>query len=139
MRLLIDTNVFLDYLLNREDANDIELLFSNCAKRKNQIYITSQSLRDIEYSAHKHFHDHNLSKYVQMSAYKICYKVIGISADAAIESLYSDVDDYEDSLQVEAAKEALLDCIVTSNKKDFKNCGIAVFTPAELNDIWSKQ
>lgn len=138
MRMLIDTNVFLDFFLNR-DFDEADKMFQYCFEKNNQLYITTLSLRDIEYAAHHAVHDKTISKAIQRKAYNLAHKVIGISADAAINSLFSDIDDYEDSLQIEAAKEALLDCIVTNNKKDFKNCGIAVFTPKELNEIWSKQ
>ena len=133
MRILVDTNVFLDLFLNREEfAKDAHNFFSWCANNKNDIYITSMSLRDIGYTAHRFFHNKNAAKTVQFAAYEACKKVIGISADSAIESLYSDIDDYENSLIVEAAKEELLDAIVTNNKKDFEKAGFPVFTPREI-------
>ena len=137
MRILVDTNVFLDYFLKR-DEGDAELFFHNCYTLSNSIYVTSMSLRDIEYSLHRMLHNQELSKKYQRATYSICDKVIGISADAAIESLYSETKDYEDSLQIEAAKEAMLDCIVTSDKKDYKNCGIPIFTPKEINKYLKK-
>ena len=135
MYALVDTNVFLDYFFRRDNGQS-SLFFENCSKYNNKIFISSMSLRDIEYSAHRATHNKELSKKIQLSAYKISQKVLGISADSAIESLYSTLDDYEDSLLVEAAKEASLDCIITRNKKDFQGCGIPVFTPEEINNIW---
>ena len=137
MRLLVDTNVFLDFLLKRdpgltEGARDF---FSWCAKHKHGIYVTSMSLRDIEYVAHRFFHNKELAKSIQRATYEMCTKVIGISADSAIESLYNDVDDYEDSLIIESAKEALLDGIVTNNKEDFAKSAFPVFSPREIVDI----
>lgn len=133
MRILVDTNVFLDLFLDRQSfAEDANNFFSWCTKNKNEIYITSMSLRDIGYTAHRFFHDKRAAKAVQFAAYEACKKVIGISADSAIESLYSEVDDYEDSLIIEAAKEELLDAIVTNNKRDFENAGFPVFTPKEI-------
>ena len=134
MRILVDTNVFLDVLLNRDEklSKDGKLFFRWCSANLNRIYITSMSLRDIGYTAHKYTHDKEQTKLIQVRAYQMCSKVIGISADSAIESLYSDVDDYEDSLIIEAAKEEMLDAIVTNNKKDFKGVTFPVFTPEEI-------
>ena len=133
MRILVDTNVFLDLFLRREPfIYDVREFFKWCNSKKNQIYITSISLRDIGYVAHKHFHDKNIARATQIAAYEACAKIIGVSADSAIESLYSNVDDYEDSLIVEIAKEELLDAIVTNNKKDFEKSDIPVFTPKEI-------
>ena len=133
MRILVDTNVFLDLFLKREPfIEDVRNFFKWCSSKKNQIYITSVSLRDIGYVAHKHFHNKKAARATQIAIYEACAKVIGISADSAIESLYSNVDDYEDSLIVEAAKEELLDAIVTNNKKDYELSDIPIFTPKEI-------
>ena len=75
---------------------------------------------------------------IQSRVYSLCSRVIGISADDAIGAMYSDYNDYEDGLIVEAAKSNMLDAIVTNNKKDFVNHGMPIFTPKELNDIWAK-
>lgn len=133
MRILVDTNVFLDLFLDREVfADEADAFFSWCAKNKNEIYITSISLRDIGYITHRFFHDKKAARATQFAAYEACKKVIGISSDSAIESLYSDADDYEDSLIIEAAKEELVDAIVTNNKKDFEKSDFPVFTPKEI-------
>ena len=137
MYLLVDTNVFLDLFLDR-DSDEIAKFFRNCVLRSNKTFVTSLTLRDVEYTVHNHFHDSKVSRQIQSQVYSMSSKVIGISADSAINSLFSDVKDYEDSLQIEAAKEAMLDCIITNNKKDFKNGGIPVYTPKEINDIWDK-
>ena len=63
-------------------------------------------------------------------------KVIDISADAAIESLYSDANDYEDSLQLIAAEESMCDAIITFDKKGFTKSKLPVFTPSEILNIW---
>ena len=67
-----------------------------------------------------------------MKAYRICSKVVGISADDAIESLYSDFKDYEDSLINEAAKSNMVDAIITNNKRDFIAGEVPTYTPEEI-------
>ena len=133
MRLLVDTNVFLDFFLKRDTLGpEARNFFAWCAFNKNRIYVTSMSLRDIGYLAQKYFHDAKKARKIQVDTYCLCSKVVGISADAAIESLYSDMKDYEDSLIAVTAKLELLDAIVTNNKKDFLDSDIPVFTPAEI-------
>ena len=135
MRLLVDTNVFLDVLLKRGQAGvDSLAFFAWCREHKNQTYITSMTLRDVEYIAKKTFHDRHKANMVLGDAYSLCSKVIGISADSAISAIYEDYKDYEDELIIQAAKEEFLDAIVTNNVKDFEDRGIAVFTPKEIVD-----
>ena len=136
MRLLVDTNVFLDLILKREDkCKDALKFFIWCQKNKNQTYITSMSLRDIEYIAMRCLHDKKKAKVVLMDVYSLCTKVIGISGDSAINSIYEDYKDYEDELIVQAAKEEMLDAIITNNIKDFDNRGVPVFTPKGIVNI----
>lgn len=133
MRLLVDTNVFLDYLLRREDKwKDALEFFVWCREHKNQTFVTSMSLRDIEYIAHRLSRDKTEANKVLGGVYSLCSKVIGISADSAINAIFEDYKDYEDELQIQAAQESMLDAIVTNNIKDFENRGIAVFTPKEI-------
>jgi len=139
MRLLVDTNVYLEHLLNREKSEVSRAFFKCALYRKNQILITSMSLRDIEYIYMKKSHDKELTRKMMVGIYSMVYKVISTTADAAIESLYNnDSRDYEDSLQMIAAEESMCDAIITFNTKDFECSKIPVFTPEEILDIWKK-
>lgn len=137
MRILVDTNIFIDYFTGRdeESCRAAKLFFVLCRRFKNQTFVTSMSLRDIEYFAHKIYHDKEKSLKLLSETYSLCSKVIGISADAAIEAIYSNMSDFEDCLQSMAASEAMLDCIVTNNVKNYVNSVIPAFTPSELNKV----
>ena len=133
MRLLVDTNVFLDFVLRRDEGcKDALEFFIWCRRNKNQTLVTSMSLRDIEYIAMRHLHDKRKANEVLGDVYSICSKVVGISADAAITSIYEEYKDYEDELIVQTAKEELADAIITNNTKDYTNKGIPVFTPKDI-------
>ena len=90
------------------------------------------SLRDVEYTSHRFFHDKEKANKMLSQVYSVCSKVIGISADAAINSIFEDYKDFEDELLIQTAKEELLDAIITNNIKDFENRGVPVFTPKEI-------
>ena len=90
------------------------------------------SLRDIEYIVMKKLNDRKKTNDVLGEVYSLCSKVIGISADSAINAIFEDYKDFEDELLVQAAKEELLDAIVTNNIKDFEHSGVPVFTPKEI-------
>lgn len=140
MRLLVDTNIFVDYFFrNDESTDEAERFFDYCFINKNQIYITSMSLRDIGYLGHKYVHNEELVRDVQMKIYNMVSKICDTTADAAIEALYSDNNDYEDELQILAAQEILADAIVTNDKKGFKNSKINVFNIKQANELLSKQ
>lgn len=136
MRFLVDTNVFLDFFLSRDDdGKDAKTFFTKCFYKRNEIYITSLSLRDIGYISHKILHSDEASRFIQLKAYEFSTKVIGISADSAITSLYKNNKDYEDSLQIEAAKEAMADAIITNDKTGFKESLIPVYTTKQIIEL----
>lgn len=138
MRLLIDTNVLLELFLIREKHDTVESFFEGALIRKNQTFITAMSLRDFGYFVHRHVHDAEITRKMQLRLYETVSKIISTTADAAIESIYSDVKDYEDALQMIAAEETMCDAIITYNKKDFSQSKIPVFTPEEMCDIWKR-
>ena len=142
MKYLVDTNVFLDYLLSRDNFEDAKEFFVLSRLRKNQIFVTSMSIRDIGYVVHHKVHDKELANRAQFSTYELCSKVIDITADDAINALFNDngeYNDYEDGLQIEAADRLLLDAVITSNTKDFKSKKIPVYNLKQINQILKQQ
>lgn len=138
MKVLIDTNVYLELFLGREYKDYVKKLFYLSFRKGNQTFATTQTLRDVEYILRTKVHDSKVSKMLQHKVYEITSKIISVSNDAAIEALFSDINDYEDALQSLASEEYLLDAIITLNKKDFLNSKVPTFTPKEICEIWEK-
>ncbi len=139
MKLLLDTNIYLELFLKRENYLLIKKLFFLFYRNNHETYITTQSLRDIEFILRRQLHDSKIAKLLQHKAYEITSKVISISNDTAINALFSNFADYEDALQSFAAEESNIDAIITLNKKDYLNSNIPTFTPQEIFNYISKQ
>jgi len=134
MRFLVDTNVFLDYLLGREPfSSDAESFFQLTRTGRHEIYLSSMSLRDIGYVAHRFSHNKELANRIQLKSYCICTKVVDLSASSAIEGIYEDNIDYEDFLISNTAEETMCDAIVTNNIKDFKESKVPAFLVSDIN------
>ena len=140
MRLLVDTNILIDYFYrNDENTEQAAIFFDYCYKNRNEIYVTSMSFRDLAYIGHKLVHDNAIIKDVLLKTYGLVSKICDTSADAAIEALYSDNNDFEDELQIGAAQEILADAIVTNDKTGFGNAKIRVLNIKQINNLLSKQ
>ena len=139
MRFLVDTNVFLDFFLPRENVEIADEFFRYCYYQKHEIYVTTMSIRDANYISHRFFHNDKMAREIVSKIYSMCTKVVCISADAAIESIFSNVNDFEDSLIVEAASENMCDAIVTSNIKDFKNSSVPVYSLDRINEVLGRK
>ena len=130
MKLLVDTNVVLDVLLDREPWIETarELWRAN---DHGQItgYLTATTLTDIFYIARKvknlsHAHAAVL---LCLEAFDIC----PVDREALELAIALPGSDFEDNLQIAAAMRAGLDAIVTRNRSDYGAAPIAIFSPEE--------
>lgn len=136
MKILVDTNVFLDLLLGRPPFYDEDLrLFNNIKNKNHQIYINAMQFRDIEYALRKKIEDKNKLYIALNSIYQLVTKVIPLTADDAINSIFDYKKDFEDYMLACSCESAMLDCVVTNNKKDFKHETVKVFSVEEFNKI----
>ncbi len=132
MRVLVDTNVFLDAILKREPFfEDSKEFFSYFKSNKHQLYVSSMSFRDIEYVLRKVEKDPFERRRTLNIIYSFVHKIIDLGPDDVINNLFSNYKDFEDGLLIESAKRNLLDAIITNNKDDFLDGGVPVFTPKE--------
>ena len=135
MRVLIDTNVLIDFVCDREGfADNANAIFALGYLGEVKLLTSALSFVTTMYVAHKH----NYQK-VQRSLTKIAefVEVQDLSANTTIEMLSTDWSDYEDATQHRTAVQALANCIVTRNKNDFQKSSIPVYEPSEFLHIIS--
>lgn len=120
MKALIDTNVILDWIMVREpNAAKAKQILEQCLFGTVDGYLTSHSVADIFYILRKDFSVEKRKKLLGL----LCegMKVIPERRDTILEVLYREEwRDFEDGLQMQCAKEAEVDYIVTQNLKDFQ-------------------
>jgi predicted nucleic acid-binding protein len=131
-KILIDTNVILDYLLMREPfQEDADKVVKLCVDNKVRGCIAAHSIPNLFYILRK---DCNDSERRNMLI-NICriFDVEGIDRTKLINALNDDdFSDFEDCLQAECAKSYGADYIITRNLKDFLNSDVPAVTPSEF-------
>jgi predicted nucleic acid-binding protein len=131
MIVLLDTNVVLDILLNRQPwYNEAALIFGLSEKKLINCFISASSITDIFYLAQK---EHG--KQATRDSIKGLLQVFNPAAvtDTNIyRALELEWDDFEDSVQFAVGESLSADFIVTRNVKDFASLAIAVLTPAQF-------
>ena len=131
MRVFIDTNVLIDVLARREDfaeeaCNVIDLGITGAY----ELCTTSMSFATTVFVAKKVLGYKNAVKALQELEEYI--QVVPMDGTQCHEAFFSDMPDFEDMLQFEAAIAAKCDFLVTRNKKHFPQNGIPVVTPSEF-------
>lgn len=131
MRVLLDTNVVLDVLLNREPwVKDSAAAWRASDAGRIVGHITATTLTDIFYVSRRLADVYLARKAVRtcLDAFEICSVDRGALESAETMS----GNDFEDNLQIACAIIANIDAIVTRNKVDFEAGPIPVLSPPEL-------
>lgn len=131
MRIMLDTNVIIDVLLDREPfAEDSSAVLSLCEEHLFDAFVSASAITDIFYLVRKHTHSAECA-YTAIETLLHIVDVCSVTGDNVTSALNIHAKDFEDCLVAECAKSIECECIVTRNKKDFDGFGIDVITPAE--------
>ena len=132
MRVLLDTNIVLDYLgANQGFTEEAERVFDLASKRKDIKLVSSSAITDILYVLRRAVKDRDLVR----KKYESLRKKISILAvtEQDIDKAFArEWKDFEDAVQYTVAESNGVDCILSRNKRDFEEDGIPVYTPHEF-------
>ena len=131
MKALLDTNVVLDVLLERQPYySNSSKIFISAGNQNIQLFITSTIVTDLYYIVSKILSKNKAKEFLSnlLDIVDIC----GVNKRTIIEVMNSEFADLEDAVQYFSAKFEEIDIIITRNKKDFKHFKIKVLTPTEF-------
>ncbi|MBD2328237.1 PIN domain-containing protein [Alkalinema sp. FACHB-956] len=132
MRVLIDTNIVLDFLLQREPFfQDAELLFQAIDVEEVVAYVTATTLTDIFYISRRHTQSIEQARQAvseTLAAMMIC-PVDRVVLESALNS---GLPDFEDAVQIFSAVAQGLEAIVTRDAQGFLSSPIPVLSIQDL-------
>ena len=131
MRVLLDTNVILDLLLDRAGfVEEATAIWDAGNSGQIEIFIAAITPTTIFYIARKKKGADVARQYIAdiLAATQICplHQQVFLAAETL------QFNDYEDAVQVASALFSRLDCIVTRDQKDFKNSPLPIYSPSEF-------
>ncbi len=136
MRLMIDTNIFLDVLTRREPFyTNSKAVLKLCENKKIYGFLSASSVTDIFYLIRRELHSIDLAYKALGSVFDIA-KVLTVTNEDVLNAYVQKASDFEDCLLATCAKSNHCDAIVTRNKKDFLLFGITLLTPEELLELY---
>ena len=130
MKILIDTNVVLDFALNREPfADEATEIFQHIERKTFSAAVSASSITDIFYILQKS----KIDAFAFLKDFLLEVDVLNVDKTIIMYALYSDWADFEDAVQAQVSIENNVDVIVTRNTKDFEKLkNVKILTPAEL-------
>lgn len=137
MIVFVDTNILVDFVCGRMPfAEDAKRLFAHACIGEFEILTSALSYINAMYIGHKYEHDEVKSYLLQLSEY---IGVVDLQGKVVVDMLSTDWKDYEDAAQNQSALLAGANCIVTRNKKDFKDSSLPIYTISEFFEAIKKK
>ena len=131
MKVLVDTNVILDSLLNRSAFSIHSKAIFDLAEQKRIIgNVSASAITDIFYIAYKEFK--NSERVYNMVEKLTTIKVALVSETTIASALALRWRDFEDAVQYIVAKENNAAYIITRNIQDFSSGNIPAVTPEQF-------
>lgn len=131
MRLLIDANILLDVLQNREPhVQASSVIWKLCETEQAKGYVSALTFSNLVYIMRKELTPKNIEE--TLNALSLIFEFTDLSASDLSHAAELGWDDFEDAVQSVTAERIRADYIITRNIKDFAKSKVIAFTPSEL-------
>ena len=132
MKIMCDTNIILDVLLEREPfVEDSYKVLCLCEEHKIDGFMSASSVTNIYYLVRKYTHSTELA-YQAVGKLLEIIKVGSVTNNDVLMAFQKKAKDFEDCPVAICAESMHCNYIVTRNKKDFEDFDIPALTPKEL-------
>ena len=135
MKIIVDTNVALDYLLHRENYVTAKIIYFMAEQNLFTGYISASAITDIFFLSKG-----DLGKKPAIEALKKLLQVFHpatVTDSLIYQALYLGWNDFEDSVQYVVGESLEVNYIITRNTSDYTAGSITAVTPAEFIDLIS--
>lgn len=131
MKLLIDANILLDVLQNREPFVEASsVIWKLCETEKAEGYVSALTFANLVYVMRKQLDPERIAEVLnQLSLIFSFTEFTPADLTRAAELHW---DDFEDAVQSVTAERVHADYIITRNVRDFAKSKVMAFTPSEL-------
>ena len=130
MKILVDTNVILDVLLQRQEfLSDSQSALEKAIVQGDRLYFSSSAATDVYYLVRKQTGD----KAIALNAIKQMAEFLTfaeVNGNCVLAATLSKLNDYEDAVVDAVASNVKAHCILTRNIDDFKNANNKAISPS---------
>ena len=134
MKVLVDTNVVLDVLLQRQPfAEAAARVFALVEESRIEGFLCATTVTTIDYllgqtlppKAARNALQHLLG----------LFEIAPVNRSVLVQALHSPISDFEDAVLEQSARLVSVDAITTRNVKDFQKSSVRVYDPVELLSV----
>ena len=131
MKLLIDANILLDVLQNREPhVQASSVVWKLCETEKAKGYVSALTFANLVYIMRKELDPKKIEE--TLKALSLIFEFADFNVSDLTHAAELEWDDFEDAVQSVTAERVHADYIITRNVRDFAKSKVVSFTPSEL-------
>ena len=132
LNILIDTNVAVDFVINRQPFYEMSAKIVEVAKL-NYVkgFVSASSVTDIYYISGRELKNRKLA-FELLKNFLKTFKVAKVSQKEIDNALELNWKDFEDAVQYSTALLSNMDYIITRNINDFESSEVPVITPEDF-------
>lgn len=131
MKVLIDTNVVLDVLLDRKPFVDASArVFGLSEQSRVEGFVCATTMTTTEYLLSQSFSGHE-SRQLLWKLLTL-FEIATVNRPVIERALRSPIKDFEDAVLEEAGQVAGVDAIITRNIKDFRRARLKILDPIQF-------
>jgi PIN domain len=131
MKLLIDANILLDVLQNRENfVRASSMVWKLCETEQAKGYISALTFANLVYIMRKEMNAQRIEEVLHMLS--LIFEFAELNDSDLFRAAALQWPDFEDAVQSVTAERIHADYIITRNVRDFSRSKVIAFTPDEL-------
>ena len=133
MKILFDTNIILDVLLNRKPFVELSAnLVSSVENKTIEGYLCATTITTLDYLISTS-RNRETAK-IEIQKLLTLFQIADVNSTVLTMAINSGFTDFEDAVQYFSGKCSNVDGLVSRNTKDYKKVVLPIYTPDEL---WS--
>jgi predicted nucleic acid-binding protein len=134
-KIFIDSDIILDVLLEREEFFESSANILNLSELNEiKLFTSVIAITNIAYILRKELKNNKkVNEYINIIL--SITKALPVTEEIIINSMETDFNDFEDSIQYITAKTNGIKILLSRNKKDYKKAEIQILTPIEFLEI----
>ncbi len=131
MKLLIDANILLDVLQNREPyVQASSVIWKLCETEKVKAYVSALTFANLVYIMRKELDPKKIEE--TLKALSLIFEFADFNVSDLTHAAELEWDDFEDAVQSVTAERIHADYIITRNVRDFAKSKVVALAPSEL-------
>lgn len=131
MKLLIDANILLDVLQNRDKfVRASSMVWKLCETEQAKGYISALTFANLVYIMRKEMDAQKIEEVLHMLS--LIFEFAELNDSDLFRAAALQWSDFEDAVQSVTAERIHADYIITRNVRDFSRSRVVAFTPDEL-------